>query len=88
MHKLWGRARFLLAEVKLNGAQSWALPFCLHKGCLSAGDLSASASDNAEGSILQSLSSGSSRCGELARVRSLRVGFIEWIIDLLFIIVH
>lgn len=21
----------MLAEVKLNGAQSWALPFCLHK---------------------------------------------------------
>lgn len=81
----------MLAEVKLNGAQSWALPFCLHKGCLSAGDLSASASDNAEGSILQSLSSGSSRCGrcgELARVRASRAGFIEWIIDLLFIIVH
>lgn len=78
----------MLAEVKLNGAQSWALPFCLHKVCLSAGDLSASASDNAEGSILQSLSCGSSRCGELARVRALRAGFIEWIIDLLFIIVH
>lgn len=48
--------RFMLAEVKLEGAQSWALPFCLHKVCLSAGILSVSASDNAEGSILQSLS--------------------------------
>lgn len=78
----------MLAEVKLEGAQSLALPFCLHKVCLSAGILSVSASDNAEGSILQSLSCGSCRWGELTGVTALRAGFIEWIIDLLFVIVH
>lgn len=38
----------MLAEIKLSRAQGWALHFCLHKVCLSAGDFSASASDSRE----------------------------------------